>query len=82
MLEAAQASNWDEVVRYETVCSVLIGQLRNRAQSEMLQPEEKREKSVIMRSILMNDAKIRALAEPWMDQFDPSQNFSDQRVLH
>ena len=28
MLEAAQSKNWDEVVRYEGACAVLIEQLR------------------------------------------------------
>ena len=82
MLEAAQAANWNQVAQFEVVCSVLIGQLHERARCEMLQPEEKREKGLIMRSILMNDAKIRALAEPWMDQLDCLESIPEQRVLH
>ena len=82
MLMAAQAADWDQVVQYEGVCTVLIAQLRERAHCETMQPEEKREKSLIMRSILLNDAKIRALAEPWVDQLDGSPGFAEQRVLH
>ena len=33
MLEAAQSKNWDEVVRYEGACAVLIEQLRFKSQS-------------------------------------------------
>ena len=82
MLAAAQAENWDQVVQYEGVCAVLIAQLRERARSEDLQPDERREKGLIMRSILINDAKIRALAEPWMEQLDASASIAEHRVLH
>ena len=82
MLAAAQAADWDQVAQYETVCSVLINQLRDRAQNDSLQPDERRQKGAIMRSILMNDAKIRALADPWVDQLDASQSKPEHRVLH
>ena len=82
MLAAAQAENWDQVVQYEGVCAVLIAQLRERARSEDLQPDERREKGLIMRSILINDAKIRVLAEPWMEQLDASASIAEHRVLH
>jgi len=82
MLAAAQAENWDQVVQYEGVCAVLIAQLRERARSEDLQPDERRQKGLIMRSILINDAKIRVLAEPWMEQLDASASIAEHRVLH
>lgn len=70
MLEAAQARNWDEVVRYEGTCAVLIEQLRFKSQEQELLPEHRKEKSIIMQRILRNDAEIRTLAEPWMTQFE------------
>lgn len=70
MLAAAQTENWDEVVRHEGVCSVLIEQLRHCAKSQKLAPAHRKEKSLIMQRILRNDAQIRLLAEPWLAKFD------------
>ncbi len=70
MLEAAQASDWDGVVRYEGTCAVLIEELRFKAEKHELLPEHRKEKTVIMQRILRNDAQIRTLAEPWLAQFE------------
>lgn len=70
MLEAAKLKDWDGVVRQEGACAVLIEQLRYKAQQCDLPPEHRREKMRIMQRILRNDAQIRNLAEPWMDQFE------------
>jgi flagellar protein FliT len=64
MLEAAQAEDWDQVVRLEGACAVLIEQLRAESRSQNLGPEERMEKQRIMLSILRHDAEIRNLAEP------------------
>jgi flagellar protein FliT len=66
MLDAAKSENWDQVVRFEGACAVLIEQLRERANREELMPEQRVEKSRIMQRILNNDAQIRYLAEPWL----------------
>lgn len=65
MLNAAKLEDWEQVVRYEGACAVLIEQLRARASSEMLLPGQQTEKIQIMQRILQNDALIRFLAEPW-----------------
>lgn len=70
MLAAARAGNWDEVVKLEGACAVLIAQLRNAAQSTQLMQTEAKEKSRIMQRILLNDAEIRHLAEPWLEDLD------------
>ncbi|QJY34536.1 flagellar protein FliT [Diaphorobacter sp. JS3050] len=70
MLEAARQKDWDEVVRYEGACAVLIEQLRFEARQQDLAPEHRKEKARIMQRILRNDAQIRCLAEPWLVQFD------------
>ncbi len=81
MLDAAKLEDWDEVVRFEGVCAVLIEQLRERAQSVELAPDERGEKTRIMQRILRNDAQIRYLAEPWLEHFE--QAFDGSRpVLH
>lgn len=80
MLEAAQEEDWDGVVRYEGTCAVLIEQLRFRAKSESLDAQARLEKTHIMQRILRNDAQIRSLAEPWLDQCPPQ--MQGQQFLH
>jgi flagellar protein FliT len=89
MLEAARTNNWDEVVRLEGACVLLISQLRHAADAETnakaalaaekaaLHPAEDTEaraaaraKSRIMQRILVNDAEIRQLAEPWLAELE------------
>ena len=67
MVDAARSENWEEVVRFEGVCAVLIEQLRFKAREEALLPEQRAEKIRIMQRILSNDAQIRSLAEPCLD---------------
>ncbi|MDA7415235.1 flagellar protein FliT [Xenophilus arseniciresistens] len=69
MLEAARREDWDDVVRCEGVCAVLIEQLRFRGKTEELPREDRAEKTRIMQRILRNDAEIRVLAEPWLSDF-------------
>lgn len=81
MLEAARVQDWDGVVRYEGACAVLIEQLRHRAQTVQLHDEDRLEKARIMRRILENDAQIRNLAEPWVQQLD-QQMHGAKALLH
>ena len=80
MLDAAKSEDWDEVMRFEGACAVLIEQLRERARQEDLLPAQRSEKSRIMQRILNNDAQIRYLAEPWLTHFES--RFEGQQVLH
>lgn len=66
MLQAAQSEDWDGVMHMEGTCAILIAQLRSRARSLQLRPEERKEKAQIMQRILRTDAEIRNLAEPWL----------------
>ena len=92
MLSAARAGNWDEVVKLEGACVLLISQLKHAAQEPgdgaahaalatqaalsargMAQDTAKemaKVKSRIMQRILVNDAEIRHLAEPWLQDLD------------
>lgn len=81
MLDAAKAEDWDEVVRLEGACAVLIEQLRYRSRSEDLLPEQRAEKTRIMQRILNNDAQIRYLAEPWLAHFERKFD-SHQQLMH
>lgn len=81
MLDAAKAEDWEQVMRFEGACAVLIEQLRTRARTEQLLPEQRAEKTRIMQRILNNDAQIRYLAEPWLAHCE--QNLDSQRAyLH
>ena len=80
MLAAAKVQDWDEVVRCEGACAVLIEQLRYRAKSEALDEVSRAEKTKIMLRILHNDAQIRYLAEPWLTHLDGS--FEGSKTLH
>ena len=70
MLEAARAGNWDTVVKLEGACALLISQLKHAAGMKALASEEAQLKARIMQRILVNDAEIRQLAEPWLEDLD------------
>jgi flagellar protein FliT len=71
MLDAARNGNWDEVLKLEGACALLISQLKQTASNERpLGRDEAQLKSRIMQRILVNDAQIRQLAEPWLDELD------------
>jgi flagellar protein FliT len=85
MLAAARAGRWDEVVKLEGACVLLISQLKHAAQEpdapdardggsppppSASTQEAARIKSRIMQRILVNDAEIRHLAEPWLQDLE------------
>ena len=70
MLDAAKCGDWDQVVKLEGACVLLISQLKHAARSKKLAPEDVQLKSRIMQRILVNDAEIRTLAEPWLEDLD------------
>ena len=70
MLQSARAGDWDHVVRLEGACALLISQLKHAASARHLDSEEAQLKSRIMQRILINDAEIRQLAEPWLEDLD------------
>lgn len=70
MLSAARTGNWDEVVKLEGACVLLISQLKSAASQSQLAPSDSQLKTRIMQRILLNDAEIRHLAEPWLEDLD------------
>ena len=70
MLSAARAGDWDLVVKLEGACGLLISQLKQAARGETLQPVDAQARTRIMQRILLRDAEIRHLAEPWLEQID------------
>ena len=100
MLSAARSGNWDEVVKLEGACVLLISQLKHAAQepgdghapaARTAQPalntphhsanEVAKVKSRIMQRILVNDAEIRHLAEPWLQDLDETLS-GRRKTLH
>jgi flagellar protein FliT len=59
--------------------AILIEQLRLTAHTQELLPAQRSEKTRIMQRILMNDAQIRYLAEPWLEHLEQRH---DQPMLH
>ena len=91
MLAAARAGNWDEVVKLEGACVLLISQLKHAAQApgetaaglqDAQALEASKAKSRIMQRILVNDAEIRHLAEPWLADLDDTLAGRPHRSLH
>ena len=70
MLDAARTGNWDQVLKLEGACALLISQLKHSAAAKPLADDEAQFKSRIMQRILVNDAEIRQLAEPWLDDLN------------
>jgi flagellar protein FliT len=70
MLAAARVGDWDQVVKLEGACVLLISQLKNAARANEIDKDTARAKSRIMQRILVNDAEIRHLAEPWLADID------------
>jgi flagellar protein FliT len=64
MLLAAQRGDWDQVVKLEGACAVLISQLKCAAQTRPLASEQRKDRLRILQRIVLNDAQIRRLAEP------------------
>lgn len=68
MLSAARSGDWDEVCKLEGACALLIAQLKHAADEQQLASDEAPLKARLMQRILVNDAEIRQLAEPWLDE--------------
>jgi len=82
MLDAALTQDWDEVVRLESACAVLIARLRELGHQTPLTPEERARKQRIMLTLLRHDAQIRELVEPWVDELGPVLHPQQSRLLH
>lgn len=82
MLQAARDGDWDRVVKLEGACAVLISQLKHAAAEHGLGREEAQLKSRIMQRILVNDAEVRVLAEPWLEDLDKLLAGQPRNVLH
>ena len=81
MLCAAREADWEQVVKLEGACVLLIAQLKHAAGDTNLSGEEARLKTRMMQRILVNDAEVRTLAEPWLEDLDRMLD-GKGRILH
>ena len=63
MLNAARQGEWDHLAELEQRCQGHVGSLMHAA-PVVMNENEQRAKIAIIRTILQNDAQIRALTEP------------------
>ena len=70
MVRAARLGDWDQVVKLEGACVLLISELKQVAHRAPLSQDQVESKSRLMRRILLNDAEIRLLAEPWLQDLE------------
>ena len=82
MLQAARGGDWDRVVMLEGACVILIAKLKQAARSMRISGEERRHKTQIMKRILINDAEIRALAEPEIDELNRMIFGGSRNLIH
>jgi flagellar protein FliT len=70
MLAAARVGDWDQVIKLEGACVLLITQLKQASDASRLDAETAKAKSRILQRILINEGEIRNLAEPWLPEID------------
>lgn len=70
MLDASRDDDWTQVARLERRCVQLIDELKAALKLASLSAAEQRQRIAYLRSILADDAEIRARAEPWLTQLE------------
>lgn len=70
MLESARLGAWEAVIQSEGACAILISQLRHHGQAQTLSVDDRHEKRRIMLQILRNDAQIRTMTDPWLEDLE------------
>lgn len=67
MVEAARASDWEQLIDLERAVADLRDTLLSDADSGT-PPREAEKKRALIRQILRDDAEVRRHTEPWMEQ--------------
>jgi flagellar protein FliT len=68
MLAAARGGDWDALVRLERDCSAHFARLFSGEDERPRSAEFQSRKAQLIRSVLDDDARIRLLVEPWLEQ--------------
>ena len=70
MLDAARDADWDALLEHEKSCAKLIDTLRAAGAEYRLGPESLERKNAIIRRLLVEDAEIRRLTQPWLGRLE------------
>lgn len=76
MLSAAQASNWDLLVKLEASCTSQAQVITEHSGQVQLADGERQNKARIIQQILANDRQIRDLVEPRMAKLSEMMRYS------
>ena len=66
MVQAASASDWDQLAELERRCALHVADLKAHAEDLPMSGEHRIAKIQIIRQLLDDDRKIRDLTMPWM----------------
>jgi flagellar protein FliT len=83
MLEAAMASEWDQLMGIERQCGELVAAMKPLDAEVVLDEVAHHYKNQLINKILADDAEIRIRAQAWMRQLQLSiqSNRQEQRLL-
>ncbi len=70
MLAAARCAQWDEVARIEQASRQLIARLEEAARRDPMRVVDRSERMRILHRIVVVDAEVRHLAQPWLASLD------------
>jgi flagellar protein FliT len=68
MVEAARASDWDQLIDLERSVANLRQTLLNEPEGGTIDAFEAEKKRALIQQILRDDAEVRRHTEPWMEQ--------------
>lgn len=83
MLEAAKRGDWDRLVELEKRCAELIARMTALETEDPLPQALRARKAAMIRKVLADDAEIRNITEPWLQQLGAmlNANGKQQRLL-
>jgi flagellar protein FliT len=70
MLAAASSGDWDALIEAEGECSRIVSRLQDMGENEPLSKDGTRRKMQFIRKVLAEDAEIRGLTQPWLDNLE------------
>lgn len=83
MLDAAQSGDWDKLVDLEKHCADLVARMSTLESDDPLPEALRSPKAQMLRKVLADDAAIRNITEPWLQQLGTmlGANRHEQRLL-
>jgi len=70
MLAAARRNDWDSMIAAERVCAQIVEKLKAMDNVVPNNPQLRQRKAEIIRKVLAEDAEIRNLTQPWLQQLE------------